>query len=452
MSSAPKSRPARKSHDGAHSPVKRARPGHGDAAGKTAPTALPALSTALDVMAQVLEFERPADAVLSYYFRNDPQMGVHDRAFIAEAVYGVLRRLRSLQTLTEPATPRRMLLAWLARHGGINMRQFEGAVKDDELAWLKEMKSADLSIQPEAVRLELPDWLYERLHARYGDHLPVLAEALNRPAPLDLRANSVKMARDDVMKNFAFDGVIAEPTPYSPLGIRMQGKPALQKHALFIEGAVEVQDEGSQLLGVLLAPRRGEMVCDFCAGAGGKTLLLGALMANSGRLYAYDVSEKRLNNMKPRLARSGLSNVHPQLIAHERDPKIKRLAGKFDRVLVDAPCSGLGTLRRNPDLKWRQSPESLAELTIKQAAILESAARLLKVGGRLVYATCSLLEEENEAIVQAFQASHPDYRLLPVGEVLAAQNIPLEMGEYLRLDPAIHNTDGFFAAVLERIA
>jgi len=415
-----------------------------------APNALPALAAALDVLERVLDFERPADAVLSYTFRNEPKMGSHDRAFIAEAAYGVLRHLRGLQAIAAPATPRRLLLAWLARHGGVNMRQFEGAVKDDELAWLKEMKSADLSAQPEAVRLELPDWLYERLHVRFGDHLPALAEALNRPAPLDLRVNTLKMARDDVMKMFATEGLAAVPTPYSPLGLRLQGKPALQKHPLFIEGGVEVQDEGSQLLGLLLAPKRGEMVCDFCAGAGGKTLLLGSLMANTGRLYAYDVSEKRLNNMKPRLARSGLSNVHPQLIAHERDPKIKRLAGKFDRVLVDAPCSGLGTLRRNPDLKWRQSPESLMELTAKQSAILESAARLVKAGGRLVYATCSLLEEENEAIVQAFLAAHSDYRQVPVGEVLATQNIALEMGEYLRLDPAIHNTDGFFAAVLER--
>jgi 16S rRNA (cytosine967-C5)-methyltransferase len=435
------------------------------------PNALPALAAAIDALGRVLDFERPADAVLSYLFRNEPKLGSHDRAFIAEAVYGVLRRLRGLQALAAPAakplaalppygigvplagaTPRRLLLAWLARHGGVNMRQFEGVVKDDELAWLKEMKAADLSTQPEAVRLELPEWLYERLQARFGDHLPALAEALNRPAPLDLRVNTLKMARDEVLKMFAAEGIAAAATPYSPLGLRLQGKPALQKHPLFIAGGVEVQDEGSQLLGLLLAPRRGEMVCDFCAGAGGKTLLLGALMSNTGRLYAYDVAEKRLNNLKPRLARSGLSNVHPQLIAHERDPKIKRLAGKFDRVLVDAPCSGLGTLRRNPDLKWRQSPESLMELTAKQAAILESAARLVKAGGRMVYATCSLLEEENEDIVQAFLAAHPDYRQIPVSEVLAAQNIALEMGDTLRLDPAVHNTDGFFAAVLERTA
>jgi 16S rRNA (cytosine967-C5)-methyltransferase len=196
------------------------------------------------------------------------------------------------------------------------------------------------------------------------------------------------------------------------------------------------------------------MVCDFCAGAGGKTLLLGALMRNSGRLYAFDTSEKRLGRMKPRLARSGLQNVQALLIAHERDAKVKRLAGKFDRVLVDAPCSGLGTLRRNPDLKWRQTPESVAELTLKQAAILEAAARLVKVGGRLVYATCSLLRDEDEDIVNVFLSAHPDFRLLPVGEVLAAQNISLaaEPADFLRLDTARHGTDGFFAAVMERSA
>lgn len=440
---------------------------HPPARNLDAPTPFPALPAAIDVLTQVLTFERPADAVLSYTFRNDHQLGSHDRSFIAEAIYGVLRRLRSLQVLVQSlpspsgggaggegggsaATPRKLVLAWMARHGGVNLRQFEGVVKSDEIDWLKAVKSADLAEQSEAVRLELPDWLYERLHARFGERLGIVAEALSRPAALDLRVNTMKMRRDDVLAMFAADGLAATATPYSPLGLRMQGKPALQRHALFLEGGVEVQDEGSQLLGLLLAPRRGEMVCDFCAGAGGKTLLLGALMANSGRLYAYDVAEKRLANLKPRLARSGLSNVHPQLIDHERDPKIKRLAGKFDRVLIDAPCSGLGTLRRNPDLKWRQTPESVAELTTKQAAILESAARLVKAEGRLVYATCSLLEEENEAIVATFLAAHPEYVLVPVRELVA--DYGLDMDDYLRLDPAIHNTDGFFAAVLERKA
>ena len=228
------------------------------------------------------------------------------------------------------------------------------------------------------------------------------------------------------------------------------GKPALQKHPLFIDGSFEVQDEGSQLLGYLVQPRRGELVVDFCAGAGGKTLQLGAMMRSTGRLYAFDVSERRLAKLKPRMARAGLSNVHPVLIAHERDAKVKRLAGKADRVLVDAPCSGLGTLRRNPDLKWRQSPESVAEMTLKQQAILEAASTLVKPGGRLVYATCSLLADENDAVVDTFLAAHPDFVLVPAQALLAEQGVALECGERLRLLPHLHDTDGFFAAVLER--
>jgi 16S rRNA (cytosine967-C5)-methyltransferase len=215
---------------------------------------------------------------------------------------------------------------------------------------------------------------------------------------------------------------------------------------------VEVQDEGSQVVCRLVAPRRGEMVVDFCAGAGGKTLALGALMRSSGRLYAFDVSAARLAKLKPRLARSGLSNVHPQRLAGENDPRVKRLAGKIDRVLVDAPCTGLGTLRRNPDLKWRQTPDDVAELAAKQRVILESAARLLKPGGRLVYATCSILEEENRHVVEPFLERHPQFALLPAGEALAKEHIPLEADRYLELWPHRHGTDGFFAAVLERTA
>jgi len=240
--------------------------------------------------------------------------------------------------------------------------------------------------------------------------------------------------------------------PYAPLGLRVHKKPALQNLPLFKEGAIEVQDEGSQVLAQIVGARRGEMVVDFCAGAGGKTLALGATMRNTGRLYAFDVSDKRLAKLKPRMARSGLSNVHPVLIAHERDAKIKRLAGKIDRVLVDAPCSGLGTLRRNPDVKWRQRPEAIAEMQEKQASILDGAARLVKTGGRLVYATCSLLNEENDVIVEQFLSTHPDFELVPMKDVLAEQKIPLEMDQYLKMLPHKHQTDGFFAAVLQRKA
>ena len=253
-------------------------------------------------------------------------------------------------------------------------------------------------------------------------------------------------------------GIAASPTPYSPWGLRVQGKPALQHAEPYRRGDVEVQDEGSQLLALLTGARRGEMVVDFCAGAGGKTLALGAMMRSTGRLYAFDVSAARLDALKPRLARSGLSNVHPVHIAHERDERVRRLAGKIDRVLVDAPCSGLGTLRRNPDLKWRQSPQTVDELRAKQAAILESAARLLKPGGRLVYATCSLLDVENEAIAQSFSQAHAAaFEPLPVADLLCEAHVDgdidaLAPAGFLRLWPHRHGTDGFFAAAWRRRA
>ncbi len=409
------------------------------------------LDAAVSALAGMLPFGQPADAALSAFFRHRPKLGGRDRAFVAETAYGVLRHLRSLEHLAGGRQPRRLLLAWLARHGGRNLREFEPLADAAEREWLRTVKAADLADLPPAVRLDLPDWLHARLHALHGDALESLAAALNRPAPLDLRVNIQRMSREAVRDHLAADGIAAEPTPWSPWGLRLRGKPSLSRHPLFLEGVIEVQDEGSQLLALLTGARRGEMVCDFCAGAGGKTLALGAMMKNTGRVYAFDVSAPRLARLKPRLARSGLSNVHAQVIGVEHDSRIKRLAGKFDRVLVDAPCSGLGTLRRNPDLKWRQTPQTVAELTVKQAAILAGAAGLVKPGGRLVYATCSLLPEENEAIVESFLVAHNDFHSIPVGPILAAQRIDLAMSGALRLDPALHDTDGFYAAVLERV-
>ena len=287
-----------------------------------------------------------------------------------------------------------------------------------------------------------------------GDEFWPLVASLNEPAPLDLRVNALKAKRDDVQAALAASNIEAQATRYSPWGLRMRGKPAINKLDVFNRGEIEVQDEGSQLLALITDAKRGEMVVDFCAGAGGKTLALGAAMRNTGRLYAFDTSGHRLDGLKARLARSGLSNVYPAQIAHERDERIKRLAGKIDRVLVDAPCSGLGTLRRNPDLKWRQSPQAIDEMRVKQAAILVGASRLLKRGGRLVYATCSLLPVENEAIAEEFGQAHREFIPLPAAQALEAAHVgsvdELVKGDYLRLWPHRHGTDGFFAAVWER--
>ncbi len=407
------------------------------------------------VLARVLRFDHPADAVLSHYFREHRQLGHADRGFVAETVFAFLRRKRSLEAACS-AQPehRQRMLATLALERGWRAADLQAVLKAGEGEWLASLPARSHDDLPPAVRCDLPDWLYERLLAQRGEAaLSALAAALNRPAPLDLRVNTLRRTRAEVLQQLADSQLAAAPGKLSPLAVRLRGKPALARHPSFLAGDIEVQDEGSQLLGLLLEARRGEMVADFCAGAGGKTLLLGAQMRNTGRLYAFDVSEKRLSKLKPRLARSGLSNVHPVRIEHERDAKIKRLAGKMDRVLVDAPCSGLGTLRRNPDLKWRQGEEAIAELAAKQASILAAAATLVRPGGRLVYATCSLLEEENERIVQDFLASHPEFSLLSAADILARQDVGKDgelAGDCLRLQPDLHDTDGFFAAALER--
>lgn len=415
------------------------------------------LTQTTQALGAVLSFEHPADAVLSRYFRENRDLGQRDRAFVAETVYGIVRRLRWLHRLasgnaTPRPTARQLLLAWLTRSEGWTVRQFEAVTLASEREWIGAVKTVVLDKGSLAERADFPDWLVERLLATHDEaSLLKLAHSLNQPAPLDLRVNVLKNDRDAVLAQLRAEGLQAEPGAWSPQAIRLAGKPALQKHPLFLDGTIEVQDEGSQLLGLLVQPRRGELVVDFCAGAGGKTLQLGAMMRSSGRLYALDVAEKRLAKLKPRMARAGLSNVHPTLIAHENDAKLKRMAGKADRVLVDAPCSGLGTLRRNPDIKWRQTPEAVEEMVAKQHAILTSAARLVRPGGRLVYATCSLLAEENDDVVDTFLAAHPAFRQIDAGEVLATQGVTLSTGARLRLSPHDHGTDGFFAVVLERI-
>ena len=408
------------------------------------------LDMAAAALRAVLPLEHPADSILRHFFRENPTLGVNDRAFVAETVFGILRHRFFIESAVNVATPRSLLLAYLARFQGLNMRELISLVSETEAKLLTGIKSVSLEAQPLDVQAEFPVWLMEKLRNFMSDsEILDLGRSLQQAAPLDLRVNTLLASRDEVLAVLSKDGIEGSATPYSPIGIRLAGKPAINRHELFVTGKVEIQDEGSQLLGYLLGPQRRDMVGDFCAGAGGKSLMLGALMRSQGRIYALDNSEKRLNNLKPRLKRSGLSNLYPQLITNENDIKVKRLTGKIDRVLVDAPCSGLGTLRRNPDLKWRQSPQSIEELKRKQAAILASAANLLKPGGRLVYATCSFLPEENQEIVDKFLSTHPRFMQLNCAELLIQQKIPLDTGAFLQLSPGMHRTDGFFAAALE---
>ena len=416
------------------------------------------LDACSELVKLTLQFQHPADSVVSRYFRDHRNLGPRERATLAETVYTVLRKKTLFESLARSGSgPKERRMAILGFHGPRNF--LKSALNEQEIKWVDECDA----IQPEELmaqhRHNLPQWMADALQAQVGDQFEALAASMLEPAPLDLRVNALSAKRDAVQKELVKAGIKAEATPYSPWGLRVQEKPALTKLEAFQQGRIEVQDEGSQLLALLLDAKRGEMVVDFCAGAGGKTLAIGAQMRNTGRLYAFDVSAHRLEALKPRLARSGLSNVHPAALAHERDERVKRLSGKIDRVLVDAPCSGLGTLRRNPDLKWRQDQTAIAELNAKQTAILDSAARMVKSGGRLVYATCSVLPEENEHVAQAFQAAHPDFVAMDAGEVLAQLKVENAASlcaggdtgtQYVRLWPHTHQTDGFFAAVWQR--
>lgn len=410
----------------------------------------PLLAHAEAVLRELLRFAAPADQTLSRYFRTHRMLGQRDRAFVAEATFAVLRRRRSLEALAGSAAPRALLGAALLRVLALSGRAL-GSLLDEE--FVRRVRSANVEALPDAVRADLPDWLWERLEAQHGrDDAMRMAQGLLQAAPLDLRVNLARIGREEVLARFARDGIAASATPYSPAGIRLAGKPAIQHHALFRDGLIEVQDEGSQLLAWLLAPRRHEMIADYCAGAGGKTLALAMLMRGAGRLYAMDVSAKRLAALRPRAARARVSNIHAVALAGDNDARTKRLAGKLERVLVDAPCSGFGTLRRNPDLKWRHAPQAIDELAAKQGRILAAAARLLRPGGRLVYATCSILREENDAIADGFVQTQSDFEPLDCARLLAAQRIELDTGPRLRLWPHLQGTDGFFAAAFTRKA
>ena len=416
------------------------------------------LDACAELVRLTLKFDHPTDGIIANFYRDNRGLGPRERATMTETVYNVLRKKLLFDHFAPSGSgSKERRLAILGFHGP---RDFlYGAITDQEKNWLEQCDKVKVTDLMERHRHNLPEWLVQPLKDQVGAEFWPLVESLSKPAGLDLRVNALNDKRADVQKELNKAGIKSIPTPFSPLGLRIEGKPVLNKTEGFTRGAFEVQDEGSQLLAMLVDAKRGEMVVDFCAGAGGKTLAIGAAMRSTGRLYAFDTSAHRLEALKPRLARSGLSNVHPAAIAHERDDRVKRLSGKIDRVLVDAPCSGLGTLRRNPDLKWRQSLKAVEDMAVTQVAILQSAARLLKPGGRLVYATCSVLPQENEAIADAFSAANSEFTPLEVGEVLTQLKVEGaaslctggEGGQkYLRLWPHRHGTDGFFAAVWQK--
>ena len=433
------------------------------------------LQAAIELLAEIAATPRPADAVASAFFRARRFIGAKDRSAVAGTVFTVLRceaRLRwwlKWAGCPDPTDARARVIAHsilgersreTGRRAAAVARVFDGgrfapapfSADETRVAETLDLHTLEHPAMPETVRVECPGWAEPGLRRALGGRFVPELEALTGPAPLDLRVNPLRASRERVLTGLAAAGIAAQPCRLSPLGVRVEGRPAIAALELFKSGAIEIQDEGSQLVALLADARPGQQVVDFCAGAGGKALAMAAAMNNRGRLVACDVLENRLKRAAERLRRGGLHNAETRTLSSARDPWVKRHKGCFDRVLVDAPCSGTGTWRRNPDSRWRPLGPGLEQLVPLQAELLDSSARLVRPGGRLIYATCSLLLEENEDQVEAFLAGHPDFVPLPLAEIWPAVlggPSPLE-GHWLRLSPARHDTDGFFAAILER--
>ena len=425
------------------------------------------LAAAIELLAAVeTALRKPADAVANDFFRARRFIGGGDRRAVSERAWSVLRAHRRLDWWLAragvPSNPRLLVAASLLTQGwtldGVE-QSFSGgkfgpsALSAAERAALRPLEghTLDHPEMPEAVRLEILDWIFPRLQARFGEELQAEMAAMGEPAPLDLRVNLLKTTREEAQAALAAEGIDSTPTKISPWGLRIAGRRPVTTGKAFQSGLVEIQDEGSQIVAALVGAFPEMRVADWCAGAGGKTLALAMTMQNRGHIAACDVSAPRLDAAVRRLRRAGVHNVERHLV-EPGDKWAKRRAGSFDRVLVDAPCTGIGTWRRNPDARLRLTETDLAELVPKQAEILDQAAGLVRSGGRLVYATCSLLAEENEAQVDAFLASHPGFAVMSLAR---AWTLPAPLpgdGPYLVLTPRRHATDGFFAAVLERHA
>ncbi len=423
------------------------------------------LQACIELLDEVLDTDRPADGVLSAYFRPRRYIGAGDRRSISDQVWRVLRhRARLGWSLgTDHPTGRLFIAANLVRGEGKNIdaimglysgaKNGPGTLAAHEKRMIERVPTKDVATAPREVKLECPWWLLEKFDAAFGAEADNELGALDSEAALDLRVNTLKATRDDIVASLKADGRDPKPTPYSPLGVRLAARISLGDHAGFKDGMFEVQDEASQLCAQLVDAKPGMNVMDLCAGAGGKTLAMAATMQNKGRLIACDVSVGRLERSKLRLRRSGVHNATLRIL-EEKDKWVKRQAGTFDRVLVDAPCSGTGAWRRNPDARWHLKPENLESLRTTQDSVLEQGAPLVKLGGRLIYATCSLLPEENTQRVEAFLAGHPAFKPVPIAEVWASVlPTPCPTTEnFLTLTPYRYGTDGFFVAVLERIS
>ena len=431
------------------------------------------INATIEILEKVDRSSLNVDRVTLSYFRQRRFAGAKDRSFIIELVYRLVRnRIKInwwLDSLSLAISPRSQVIAGLALFNDGPIEDIEdlfkegqhstGLLDDEEGNLIKELVPQSIFNEkmPDNVKYECPDWIAERLRPIYGNDLNSQLEALNTEASFDLRLNTLTNPnREGIRQALKRQGLKTELTTYSPFGLRSNRRQRLDGTKYFKSGLIEVQDEGSQLAALLVGAAPGMQIIDFCAGSGGKALVMGGLMQNTGRIVAMEVSQNRLKQAGIRISRAGLHNIERKLISDENDKKIKRLTKKFDRVLVDAPCTGTGTWRRDPDTRAKYSDLDLENMMSLQDRILASAARLTKPGGCLVYVTCSLLREENEDRIIALLSRRKDYKIVPIPKIWDEQvtvkgggKCPTKL-EMLRLTPKEHNTDGFFAAVLRR--
>lgn len=421
------------------------------------------LQATIELLDEIEETKFPADRVMSNYFKNNRYIGSKDKAAISENLYTILRnklRFEYILQSKELGIHSRVLVALLHKmDDGDLYSTFDGEkysprrLKSGQLERFAELDLNVIDSAPLNVQLNVPEWIAPKLEAALAERYEQEMHATNQRATTDVRVNTLKATVPAVDQAFADLGYKAHKTDLSPWCIRFESRVALFGMREFKQGWFEVQDEGSQLLALLTEVKAGQTVVDFCAGAGGKTLALAAMMENKGSIYANDVHSRRLEQMTKRAKRAGVHNVRSHVLSSENDKWVKKHAKKADTVLIDAPCTGTGTWRRSPDSRWNLTQESLDNLVALQQSILTSAQRLVKPGGRLMYATCSLLREENELQVEAFLAAHQDFEVEAFELPKSLADNPSKFqttGHEIRTFPAMSGTDGFYVANLRR--
>jgi len=418
----------------------------------------------IDILDGLATSRKPADRFVERWFRERRFAGSGDRRYISDFVFAILRRFGELAWWCEIDEHRTLVIAGLVRLQNWTIEDFDKAFdgqghRPEALSTEERSLVIEISEEPDhpkdmpvSVAGSFPEWLEPELAERFGDQLITEMSAMNERAPVDIRVNTLLTDRQSALTALADEGIEAGFSELSPIGLRLVGRKRITGSKLYKEGHVEIQDEAAQLASLLVAAEDGQLVGDVCAGAGGKTLALAAVMGNSGQIHAWDIEGARLDSLSERLQRAGVTNVQSKRVAPGAGPDHEALTGKLDRVLIDAPCSGTGTWRRNPETKWRLDDETLSRQVVRQRDLLLHFAELVRPGGRLVYATCSVLNREGSEQIDWFVKRRPDFKVVPITDVWAATiGTPCPMnGDYLNLSPAANGTDGFFAAVLER--